>query len=112
MKSYIFAYSQLLSPWAAQLILDETNAVATWVQPFPNTAIILSDLDAQDLAAVLRQRLGETWFIVSRLEGHTSDGWLPGDVWPYVNHNPGALALPSLPAPATRQGNRHGSKVA
>ena len=101
MRSYIFAFSQLLPQWLAQSVLNDTRAVATWVQPFPNTAIILSDLDAQDLAAVLRQRLGQTWFIVSQLDAHTSDGWLPGNVWPYVNHSPGAAATPNLPAPVT-----------
>ena len=99
MKPYIFAFSQLLPQWQAQAILNDTKAVATWVQPFPNAAFILSELDVRDLAAVFRQQLGQTWFVVSQLDGHTSDGWLPGNVWPFVNHEPGATALPHLPVP-------------
>lgn len=91
MKSYMFAYSQLCPDWQAQAILDATQAVTNWIQPFPNAAIIQSSLDARDLAAVLRSRLGQTWFLVSELHSASVDGWLPGNAWQFVNTPGGPL---------------------
>lgn len=102
MKPYFFAYSNLCSDASAETILDETGAVATWVRPFPHAAILLSDLALRDLSVVLHSRLGETWFLLSELSQDIADGWLPKNLWSFVNHQPGAAApvLPVAPAPA------------
>ena len=99
MKPYLFTYSQMCPGWHAQAILNETNAVKNWVQPFPNAVIVLSGLDAYDLAAVLRVRLGETWFLVTELSSATVDGFLPGNLWQFVNNEPNAslCAFPAAP---------------
>ena len=96
MKPYLFTYSQMCPVSYAQAVLNETNAVATWVQPFPNAAIITSSLDARDLGAVLRARLGSTWFLITELNSGTVDGFLPGNLWQFVNSAP-ATALPAFP---------------
>lgn len=85
MKAFLFTYSNLCTPWQAQAILNETEAVTTWAQPFPNAALLVSNLDARDLAAVLRGRLGETWFLITELNGGTVDGYLPGNLWEFIN---------------------------
>ncbi|MDE0040311.1 MAG: hypothetical protein OXU77_22520 [Gammaproteobacteria bacterium] len=95
MKSYLFTYSPMCADWHAQAILNETNAVTTWVQPFPNAAIVISSLDAKDLGAVLRSRLGATWFVVTEIHGATIDGLLPGNLWQFINSAP-ATALPTF----------------
>lgn len=88
MKSYLFTYSPLCADRHAQAILNETNAVTTWVQPFPNAAIIISGLDAKDLGAVLRSRLGAIWFLITEIHGATIDGFLPGNLWQFINSAP------------------------
>ena len=106
MKPYLFTYSQMCPFWHAQAILNETNAVATWVQPFPNAAIVISSLDSRDLGAVLRARLGATWFLITELNSGTVDGFLPGNLWQFVNNDP-AASLPAFapyPPPAARAG--------
>lgn len=90
MNPYLFTYSGLCSDESAQEILDGTNAIITWVRPFPHAAIVLSELSLVDLSAVLHRHLGETWFLVSSLGVNAADGWLPKDLWSYVNHRPGA----------------------
>lgn len=85
MKPYLFAYSQLCPDMIAQQILNDSNAVSYWVQPFPNAAIVTSSLNVKDLSAVLRNRLGATWFMVSELSPASVDGWLPGDLWQLVS---------------------------
>ena len=95
MKSYLFTYSPMCADWHAQAILNETNAVTTWVQPFPNAAIVISSLEAKDLGAVLRSRLGATWFVVTEIHGATIDGLLPGNLWQFIN-SATATALPTF----------------
>ena len=85
MKTYLFTYSTMCSEFQAQSILNETNAVATWVQPFPNAVLLASDLSVQDLAAVLRERLGTTWFLISEMTSTTVNGLLPANLWEFVN---------------------------
>lgn len=97
MKPYLFTYSQQCPAWYAQGILNQTNAITTWVQPFPNAAIVISNLEARDLGAIFRERLGETWFVISELSPLRVDGLLPRNVWEFINSPPTA----SLPAPGS-----------
>ena len=85
MRPYLFTYSQLCPDVHAQRILDESNAILYWVQPFPNAAIITSSLDVNDLSAILHNRLGEAWFVVSELSKASVDGWLPENLWQLVS---------------------------
>ena len=85
MKPYLFTYSQLCPDTIAQQILDDSNAVSYWVQPFPNAAIVTSSLNVKDLSAILRNRMGETWFMISELSPASVDGWLPGNLWQLVS---------------------------
>lgn len=85
MKAYLFTYSNLCPPLQAQAILNNTAAVTTWAQPFPNAALLVSNLNAKDLAAVLRGWLGETWFLVTELNVGSVDGYLPGNLWQFIN---------------------------
>ena len=97
MNPYLFAYSSLCPDDTAQAILDETKAVPTWVRPFPHAAIVLSDLAIADLSAVLHRRLGDTWFLLTALGRTHTDGWVPANLWNYVNHTAGT-PVPTLPA--------------
>ena len=99
MKPSLFTFSGLCDDQTAQAVLDATTAVATWVQPFPHAAIVLSDLPLAELSAVLHRQFGETWFLLTELGQGVTDGWVPADLWSYVNHRPG-MPSPSLPAPA------------
>ncbi len=99
MTPYVFAYSSLCADHVADAILNDTEAVTTWVRPFPHAAVVLSNLALSDLSAVLHKRLGETWFLLSPIPPGQADGWLPMNVWSFVNHRPDA-PQPTLPTPA------------
>ena len=85
MKSYLFTYSQLCTQEWAHTVLNDTEGVQTWVAPFPYSAILVSKLNTQALSAILRERLPNVWFVVAEMNGQSADGWLPGDLWEYVN---------------------------
>ena len=86
MKSYLFTYGQACTQAYAHAILDATQAIDTWVAPFPYAAILVSRLDVQDLASVLRGRLPDVWFMVTEVNPQSVNGWLPADLWLYVNN--------------------------
>ena len=85
MKSYLFTYSQACTQARAHAVLNDTQEVQTWVAPFPYAAILVSTLNIQDLTAILRSRLPGVWFMVTEMDHQTVDGWLPGNLWEYVN---------------------------
>ena len=85
MKAYLFVYSQKCTQAQVHAFLNHTNAIKTWIAPFPYAAILLSDLGAQDLGAILHRRLSGAWFIVTEMNRQLVDGWLPGNLWTYVN---------------------------
>ena len=85
MKSYLFTFSQPCTQAQAHDVLNNTEEVQTWVAPFPYSAILVSRLNTQDLSAILRERLPNVWFMVAEMDHETVDGWLPGNLWEYVN---------------------------
>ena len=85
MKSYLLSHSGACAPEHVQQVLNETQAVETWITPFPYAAILISRLDVRDLAAVIRERLPGVWLMVTELNGGSVQGWLPADLWEYVN---------------------------
>ena len=60
MKAYLLKHSQACTPIHVQTLLNETEGIETWVSPFPYGAILVSELNVRDLAAVLRSRLPPT----------------------------------------------------
>ncbi len=84
-KAYLFCHSNLCPEKQAQAILSEIDAIATWVQPFPHAVLVVSDLSVHDLTRVLGERLDETWFLLTELNGATVNGLLPGKLWRLVN---------------------------
>ncbi len=85
MKPYLFAYSQACPQAHAHAVLNDSQGVDTWVAPFPYAAILVSRLNTQDLSAILRDRLPGVWFMVTELDPKSVNGWLPGNLWEYVN---------------------------
>ena len=85
MKPYLFTYSQACTPIQVQYLLNDSNAFETWVSPFPYAAIVVSKLTVHELGAIIRERLPGVWFMVTELHSSTVQGWIPGDLWQYVN---------------------------
>ena len=90
MKSHLLTYSQATTPVQVQHMLNESGAIETWVAPFPYAAILVSKLDVHDIAAILHSRLPGVWFMVTELDAAAVQGWLPRDLWEYVNDPQGA----------------------
>ena len=101
------AYSQAWTQAQVHSILNDTQAIDTWVAPFPHAAILISNLNAQDLGAVLHRRLSDAWFLVTELNPASVDGWLPENLWSYVNQPGQAWSqnlFENLPPPRKSRG--------
>ena len=86
MKACLLTYSQMGIPTHVHRILSDTKAIETWVAPFMYAAVLISKLDVHDLAAMLRPRIPDVWFVVTELNAGAVQGWLPADFWEYVNN--------------------------
>ena len=85
MKSCILTYDRSCIPEYVQGILNDIDAIGTWVSPFPYAAIVVSELDVGGLSAVLRERLPDARFMVAELRSEAVRGWLPGKLWEYAS---------------------------
>ena len=85
MKSYILTYGHSCVPEHVQGVLNDIDAIETWVSPFPYAAIVISELEVGGLSAMLRERLPDAWFMVAELRSEAVRGWLPGKLWEYVS---------------------------
>ena len=97
MKPYLFTYSAACSQVGVHAILNATNAIQNWIAPFPHSAILVSNLDTRELGAILRHHLNGAWFVVTQIDSQLIDGWLPGDLWQYVNNPDGASIAGLVP---------------
>ncbi len=96
MKAYLLTYSLGCPQARVHAVLNATQAIRTWIAPFPYAAILVSNLTPQELGTILRRHLDdEVWFMVAQLNSQLVDGWLPGDFWEYVN-NPAKASLRQL----------------
>ena len=86
MKSYLFTFSHPCKQAQAHDVLNNTEGIQTWIAPFPYSAILVSKLNAQDLSDTLHDRLpNDVWFMVAEMDPQAVNGWLPGNLWGYVN---------------------------
>ena len=49
MKAYLFTYSLTCPQAQVHAVLNNTNAIHTWIAPFPYAAILVSNLTTQEL---------------------------------------------------------------
>lgn len=103
MKAYLLSFSALINSNHVHSVLNGSNAVETWVSPFPFSAILVSRLSTSELAAVLHSHFGESLFMIVEANSWNSSGWLPPEFWEYVNNPQAAWSknMFKLPAPSS-----------
>ena len=63
--------------------------------PVPTEEPSLAEPATRELSAILHRQLNGAWFVLTRIDNHSIDGWLPGDFWQFVN-NPAEASLAGL----------------
>ena len=95
MKAYLFTYSSVCPQARVYAVLNTIDAIRDWIAPFPYAAILNSNLTTQELSAIFRHHLPDTWFVIAQLDKKLVDGLLPGNFWDYVN-KPAQASLQEL----------------
>jgi hypothetical protein len=86
MKSYILSLntSQIERKKVTEL-LDTIPEVVNWYGFFPGTVALVSTVDATKLGELIRNRQTDEFQFVIIEKADDSNGWLPRDVWDFLN---------------------------
>ena len=94
MKAYLFTWNPVLPQMHIASVLNSSNAIDTWVSPFPSVAIVVSKLSLSELTAVPNTHMAGIWFILNEANSVNTSGLLPAEFWNYVN-NPSSIVYKS-----------------
>lgn len=105
MHAYLLAHGAGCTPSEVRAVLNRIDTIRTWIAPFPYAAIVVCSDSAHDLTEKIRGHLPELWFLVTTTNRTSTQGWLPANLWEFVN-TPEQAQVPGLrvPRPETRQG--------
>jgi hypothetical protein len=97
-KAYLLTFYQSFRFAQSDIdFLDSTPEVMNWFI-FPPSIFIVSEHSAYDLSAIFREQYPEQHFIVSQIVRGDNDGWLPQEIWDFINNpQPGRGKGPKLP---------------
>lgn len=59
-----------------------------WWNYLPFVWIVESEATAQQIAAAIQPTLNQSHFLVTKIEAHSSEGWLPGVAWDWFDELP------------------------
>ena len=65
--------------------IDTVRAVRNWMRMLPGAAVLVSELDVDDLHTELKLALPEQRYLLVELERGNKNGWLPRKVWDFMN---------------------------
>ena len=86
MKAYLLAFNDFMGTQQSVLaFLDTRKEILHWCSILPHSIIIVSELTAFQLADIFRNQFPGRHFLISEIQGVSSDGWLPAWVWDFVN---------------------------
>lgn len=85
MKAYWLSCNTALSFDFVVGVLNGSQAIETWVSPYPGSAIVISRLSLNELTAVFHSHLQEIWFVLIEISNANTNGWLPGEFWDHIN---------------------------
>jgi hypothetical protein len=71
--------------------IDRIEAIVNWSAFLPGGICLVSSLPAKELAKEIRKEMPGTHFLVAELDRGRRNGWLPRDVWAFMN-DPKAIA--------------------
>ena len=89
-KAYILVFSNQFGVREdVQRYLDQWSEILNWRSDFPNAIFLISEMDADDIASLLREFSHDKgrFFVVEI--GSNKQGWLPKGAWEFLRKKPG-----------------------
>ena len=85
--------------------LNQSPISRNWITILPGQLFFLATVSIMDAATILRAQFPDEFIFVAEVNQYTCDGWLPKDVWDFINNPSDAKApnylemLSQLPKP-------------
>ena len=86
MRGFLLSFNDsVVSRQVILNFLDTRREVLNWYAPLQGGVFIISNANAQTLAALVRQAFPNLFFVIAELPRGYNDGWLPADAWNFIN---------------------------
>ena len=83
---FLLAFNALtLTAGAMKDFMDGRQEILNWYSILPGQIFLVSDNSVQQLGHLFRTFFPRQLFIVTAVDPQASDGWLPKDVWDFIN---------------------------
>jgi hypothetical protein len=90
LHSYLFLYSALVGdPESIRDFIDSRPEIVNWQirgAYLRNAMVLVSNKTPNELSDIIRGKFSTGGFIVARLDGSASNGWLPKEMWDFINN--------------------------
>ncbi len=87
MKAFLVVHNlAAISSFDLTNLLNTRPEVKNWKIPFIGACVVVTDYwqTPTALRTIIQQQFGDGWFIIAPLESHNLDGWLPKDMWEFI----------------------------
>ena len=98
MHAYLLSHGAACTPREVHSVLNGIDTIRTWIAPFPYAAVVICTDTVHALTTKIRAHLPDMWFLLAELDRTNTQGWLPANLWDFVNA-PERAELPGVPDP-------------
>jgi len=86
MRAFLLSFNDSVVARQVMLnFLDTRPEVLNWFTPLQGGIFVISDSNAQALAALIRQAFPHLYFVIAELPRGYNDGALSPDAWHFIN---------------------------
>ena len=86
MKLYLLLFNDLMGTTKEVTdFLDTRKEVLNWLTAFPHSTLIVSANDLLELTNIINQKYPGIWFLLSQIDGKTTNGFLLPKAWELIN---------------------------
>jgi hypothetical protein len=88
MKVFILSFSTLSLKQDLITFLDARHEILNWYSSMPTTIFLVTELNAEQIRLVVRERYPAEFFFVGKISGShlESNGWLPAEAWQFIQN--------------------------
>jgi hypothetical protein len=97
-KVFLLGFNpQTLQREQVTTFLDEKPHFLNWLTVLPGQVFIVAESTVNELASIIREHFPGEFIFIAELSALSTDGWLPKDVWEFINHPSSVRGLAPRP---------------
>ncbi len=87
MKIYILLYNDLMgTKQSVTAFLDSKREILNWATVTHHSVLIVSEKNVNELIQIFQNAFPGCYFLLSEIDGRTSNGFLPSWLWDFINN--------------------------